>query len=129
MREAAARVSSHLRSVLGDDQLRCVVAYEPDEFHVEFVRSDVAREEARFDRLLDDARLESISAPYVRSLVPESHGDLRCQVRCFETAIELNFVTGDGRGVLVSVDAGAFREQSTLIGRLREVVRGDREPA
>jgi hypothetical protein len=126
MRDAARRAAEFLESRVGDD-LRSVIYYEPEDFEVVYIRSDVAAlyDEEDLSRVMNDARIASVSAPYERSIFPESNGELQCTVRCFENVTEFNFVRSDGTGLTVSLEAGVLGEASSLVGRVREEVRGE----
>lgn len=124
-------ISEYLLQEIGEESLRSVVSYTAEEYRIEYVRDDVAAlyEEADIDRVINDARMESLIAPVATHMVPDSHGELRCQVRCFEEVTEMNFVVGDGRGIAIGIEADFFGEQKSLLGKIRGYVRQELDMA
>lgn len=112
-----------------NDELRSIVTYGREGFDLVYLRDDVADEytEAELEQAVDDARLESLTAPVYEETFAGDHGDLTCLVKWFETVVELNFVLDDGIGAAVGLDADALESSGSLVAEAREIAVGERE--
>ncbi|GAA0295442.1 hypothetical protein [Halarchaeum salinum] len=109
-------ISDALRDYVGE-YLRSVVVYTRDDYHVRYLRDDVAvdYDDAEIERGIEEMRFEALEAEYVNDLFAERHGDLRCNVTFFEDAVELNFPLSETTGLAVAVDAGYFAQQDSFV--------------
>lgn len=128
----AVSVASHLRTFFEtrtDGALRSIVTYEPDDSRIVYLRDDVADQytETELEHAIDDSRMESMTAPIYANTFSADHGALTCMVKCFETAIEMNFVLEDGVGAAVALDDEAFAETHGLVSEAREIIIEERE--
>ena len=105
-----------------DDELRSVVAYTATRHDIVHVRDDVAAKytDEQIGLAVDDARLESIGAPVYSSLYSEDHGELTCNVKCYEAVVELNFILDQGTGVAVAMEIEALGEATELVKTARD---------
>ena len=112
-----------------DGNLRSIVKYEPDSYDIIFLRDDVADQytEEEIEDAIDDARMDSLTAPIYDDTFSEDHGELTCLVQCFEHVIEMNFVLEDGVGATVALDEEAMVEAHGLVAEAREIVIDERE--
>lgn len=111
-----------------DGHLRSIVAYEAESFDIVYLRDDVADQysEGELEEAVDDSRMESLVAPIYDDIFTPEHGDLTCMVKCFEQAIEMNFVLSEGRGAAVALDAAAMGDAHGLVAEAREIVMDER---
>lgn len=122
---------SRLEEFFGEranDNLRSIVHYEREGFDVVYLRDDVDElySEEEIETAIDDARMESLTAPIYEGTYSEAHGDLTCMVKCFKNVIEINFALADGVGVAVGLDAAAMTGTHGLVAEAREIVVEER---
>lgn len=112
-----------------DGHLRSIIRYEPDEYEIVHIRTDVADRysEDEIKTAIDDSRMESLMAPVYDKTFAEDHGELTCMVKAFENVIEMNFVLDDGLGAAVALDEEAMAETSGLVSDARDLVVNERQ--
>ncbi|WP_066418707.1 hypothetical protein [Halorubrum aethiopicum] len=111
-----------------DDNLRSIVKYDHVSHDIVYLRDDVAAQytEDEITNVIDDSRMDSLTAPIYKNTFSEDHGELTCLVQCFKNVIEMNFVLEDGVGAAVALDAEAFAESQGLVSEARELVIEER---
>lgn len=104
------------------DNLRSVVRYDTDGYDVVYIREDVGDQysEADLEAVVRDLGIDAFEKGHQEGLYV--HGDLNCTVRCFDDAIEMNFVFDRGDGIAVSLDGETFATQQTFIGTCLDLV-------
>lgn len=127
----ATRMASRLEDFFEqrtDGKLRSIVKYEEDSFEIVHLRDDVVDQytEEEIEDVIDDSRMDSLTAPIYKNTFSEDHGELTCLVQCFEDVIEMNFVLFDGVGAAVALDA-EMTDSHGLVAEARQIVIEERE--
>lgn len=128
----ATKMTTRLQSFFEEQAngyLRSIVKYEQRDYEVVFLRDDVAERysPAELEDSLDDMLMESFSAGIYENTFSDDHGDLTCMVKCFENAVEMNFVLTDGVGTAVGLDAEAMADAHGLVAEARSIVLEERD--
>ncbi|MFC7096743.1 DUF7522 family protein [Halobaculum marinum] len=110
-----------LRREVGD-ALRAVGTYDGDDYHVRYLRDDVAPalDDDDLDAIRQGAVFDSLERDYYERLFSTA-GDFEATVRRFEDALVVEVPTGHGGGVLASVDRHHDGSVSAVIERCRAV--------
>mgnify|MGYP000574978612 CR=1 FL=1 len=122
-------LAEFLRTELGDS-LRSVIHYSIDvdergepklDHDLVYVREDVdaAYTDEELQDVVRDLGLESFGKEFQERLY--NHGALDSIIRCFEGAIEMHFIVGEGEGVAVAMEPETFVAERTFVGRCMEV--------
>lgn len=104
------------------ENLRSVVRYDTDGYDIVYVREDVGDQysEADLEAVARDLGIDAFEKGHQEGLYV--HGALNCTVRCFDDAIEMNFLFEHGDGIAVSLDGETFATQQTFIGKCLDLV-------
>lgn len=123
MHSGAARLEATLEEHVGD-ALRRIIFYEFDDFAVVSLRDDLVGTyaEAELEEIVREARFESIEAPMYEGMYTPAHGEFQCQLKWYETVVELNFALSQSSGVAISIDADGMHDAPDLVADLRAVI-------
>lgn len=104
-----------------EDALRSVIHYHEDGHEVVYVREDIAPQysDEEITDIVQDLGIEAFGKSMQEKFYV--HGDLHCTVRCFEDAIEMNFLANQREGIAVALDAEAFAANRTFIGKCMDI--------
>lgn len=111
--EDRTELTPYLKDTAGE-YLRGVVAYNGNEYDIQFIRDDLRerRLKSEVDKMIDRLRHESRSREH-RAF---PFGDLNGTVRSFEEAMVLHFPSTQERGTVVTLDPGVARQLNTFLG-------------
>lgn len=120
MEEIAEAVRREVGEAAGD-ALRVVSYFEPTGGAVVYMREDVREQysERADEKVLDQLRLESTAKPAYESLFG---GDLESTTRVFSKTLVTTFPTGNGEGLLLSLDKYGPYDYVDVVDRVQEVV-------
>ncbi|MFC7166549.1 DUF7522 family protein [Halospeciosus flavus] len=123
MRETAETVREEVEGAVGD-ALRVVSYFVPDGGEVVYMRADIREEysEDTDERVLEHARLESTAKPAYDHLFD---GEMQATTRVFPETLVTVVPTGQGEGILFSLDKYASYDYVTVVDTVERLLDGD----
>jgi len=120
----AERLTQFLLDEVGD-QLRSVIYHRGRDHDVTYVRDDVAARytDEEVAQVVEDLVFDTLDKHHQEGMYV--HGDLVCNVRCFEEAVEIHLVLDEHRGIAISLEPTVLLEHQSFVGRCMEAVGVD----
>lgn len=106
------------------EYLRSVVGYTADGYAIHYIRDDVEAQytEEEVQTAIEELRLETLEQEHVNRVFETVHGKQQCRVTFFRSAIEMNFIVGEGTGVEVAFDREWGSKQLNVIDQIQTIL-------